>query len=163
MTALKTSAFVVAVVVAFALGVWARPSLNSWWTARQVSALVPPAPAEAAAPVTPTPAAHMVRMPSRLAIAPALADRVHPLMTRGTNMTIAEKGFENAQQFAAVAHASYNLDVPFVVMKDKVLNRHESLSRAIHEMKPGVNAPIEAARAVAEARSDVAAARRAVG
>ena len=42
-------------------------------------------------------------------------------------------------------------------MKDRVLNHHMTLTRAIQVLKPAVNASIESDRALAEARSDLAA------
>ena len=54
-----------------------------------------------------------------------------------------------------VAHAARNTQVPFVVLKDRVLNRGESLAEAIREFKPELDAKSEVARARAEARSDL--------
>ena len=54
-----------------------------------------------------------------------------------------------------VAHAARNTSVPFVVLKDRVLNQGKSLADAIHEFKPELDAKAEVARARSEARSDL--------
>ena len=71
-------------------------------------------------------------------------------------MTVASQGFRNAEQFAAVAHAARNTEVPFMLLKHRVLNEGKTLVAAIRESKPDLNAQIEATRARAEARSDLA-------
>jgi hypothetical protein len=45
--------------------------------------------------------------------------------------------------------------VPFVVLKDRVLNQGESLAEAISEFKPELDAKAEVTRASAAARSDL--------
>ena len=87
----------------------------------------------------------------------ALHAKLQPLLNRGTDMSVASAGFQSAEQFGAVAHAARNTGVPFMVLKDRVLNERQSLARAIHGLAPDVNAQLEAARALAEARSDLAA------
>jgi hypothetical protein len=44
-----------------------------------------------------------------------------PVLSEGMNLAIAAKGFRSGEEFAAVAHASRNLDVPFMVLKHRVL------------------------------------------
>jgi predicted kinase len=79
-----------------------------------------------------------------------------PLLNKGANMTMAADGFRDAQQFAAVAHAARNTEVPFVLLKHRVLDQGKTLAAAISESKPDINADVEATRAQAEARSDLA-------
>jgi hypothetical protein len=71
-------------------------------------------------------------------------------------MKMASEGFRDAELFASVAHAAKNTEVPFVLLKHRVLREGMTLDRAIAELKPNVNAAIEAQRARAEARSDIA-------
>ena len=72
-------------------------------------------------------------------------------------MSIAAQDFRNAEQFAAVAHAARNTEIPFMVLKHRVVNERKPLATAIRESKPDVDAVVEAQRARAEARSDLAA------
>jgi hypothetical protein len=91
------------------------------------------------------------------AAAPALHDRLKPLLNKGANMAVASEDFGDAQQFAAVAHAARNTDVPFMVLKHRVVDEGKTLQDAIHESKPDLNAPVEADRARAEAKADISA------
>ena len=70
-------------------------------------------------------------------------------------MTIAAEGFHSAEEFATVAHAAKNTDVPFMVLKHRVLTEGKSLAKAIRESKPDLDANAEVRRARAEARSDL--------
>ena len=73
------------------------------------------------------------------------------------NMAMAADGFRSAEQFATVAHAARNTEVPFMVLKHRVLNEGKSLAQAIRESKPAIDAANEASQARAQARSDIAA------
>jgi hypothetical protein len=88
--------------------------------------------------------------------APALQDRLKPVLNRGANMAMAAEGFRSAEQFATVAHAARNTSVPFLLLKHRVLNEGKSVAEAIRESKPAVNAAVEANLARAQARSDIA-------
>ena len=72
-------------------------------------------------------------------------------------MTIAAEGFRDAEQFATVAHAARNTQVPFLLLKHRVLNEGQTLSAAIRSSKPDVDSASEAKRARTQARSDIAA------
>jgi len=72
-------------------------------------------------------------------------------------MDVAAEGFRSAEQFAAVAHAARNTDVPFMLLKHRVVDEGRTLADAIHDAKPAVDAKGEAARAQAAAKSDIAA------
>jgi len=89
--------------------------------------------------------------------APALHERLKPVLNRGANMAMAADGFRSAEQFATVAHAARNTEVPFMVLKHRVLNEGKSLAQAIRESKPAIDAANEASQARAQARSDIAA------
>jgi hypothetical protein len=91
------------------------------------------------------------------AAAPALHERLKPLLNKGADMGVASQDFTNAEQFAAVVHAARNTDVPFMVLKHRVVNEGKSLESAIREFKPGLNAGAEARRARAQAKSDISA------
>src|SRR5829696_7763707 len=96
-------------VGAFALGVWTGPHI-----------MQPADPTASAVHDTVTPgtpdeakAASEARGASRAAVArtarvgvsaPALHDRLKPVLNRGANMAIAAEGFRSAEQFATVAH-----------------------------------------------------------
>jgi hypothetical protein len=88
---------------------------------------------------------------------PLLQKRLKPLLNQGADMRIASEGFRDGEQFATLAHAARNVDVPFMLLKYQVLNQGQTLAEAIRSAKPELNATIEAERAGAEARSDVAA------
>jgi hypothetical protein len=88
--------------------------------------------------------------------APELHTRIKPLLNRGTDLEIASQGFRDGEQFATVAHAARNTEVPFMVLKHRVLNEGQSLTAAIRTSKPDVNAAAEARRAREQAKSDLA-------
>jgi hypothetical protein len=88
--------------------------------------------------------------------APELHTRMKPLLNEGADLNRAVEGFGDAEQFAAVAHAARNTEIPFALLKHRVLTEGKTLTAAILELKPGVNAAIEANRAQAEAKSDIA-------
>ena len=89
--------------------------------------------------------------------APELQAHLKPLLNKGSDMTLAASDFRDAEQFAAVAHAARNTNVPFVLLKHRVLNEGKTLAEAIRESKPDLNALAEANRARAEAKSDMVA------
>ena len=74
-------------------------------------------------------------------------------------MEIASDGFRDAEQFATVAHAARNTNVPFMALKHRILEEGKSLAAALKELKPEIDAAAEARRAREEARRDVAAMR----
>ena len=174
MSVRKVSAITVGVVTAFALGLWTSPQLlqqSHWgeWRARAAAAdeapVVPSVSVAVPETVTPpkreTPrriASSAPVAPVRPAVpvsAPQLHGQLKPLLMSGSNMAIAADGFTNAEQFAAVAHAARNTGVPFVLLKDRVVNKKKSLEAAIRELKPDLDSAAHAARARAEARADL--------
>jgi hypothetical protein len=90
-------------------------------------------------------------------IAPALHARLKPLLNKGANMDVASEDFGDAEQFAAVAHAARNTEIPFMVLKHRVVYEGTSLDAAIHEIKPHLNGRVEAQRAYTQAKSDISA------
>ena len=91
---------------------------------------------------------------------PRVQERLKPVLNRGAKMDIAAKGFLTAEEFATVAHASRNTNVPFMVMKHRVLSEKQpytdTIASTIREFKPELNAKAELARAQREAREDIA-------
>jgi hypothetical protein len=89
--------------------------------------------------------------------APELHAQLKPLLNKGANMNVAAQDFRDAEQFAAVAHAARNTEIPFMVLKHRVVSERKPLATAIREFKPDVDAAAQAKRAQAEARADMAA------
>lgn len=158
---------VLALIVAVAVGVAIGPRLTNRFSSDRTTTEAKTANAEPAKPLTAPLAAepqeHVARPRSRTAVQPAVAptapklqNALKPLLHRGTDMTRAADGFRSGVQFAAVAHAAKNTDVPFVVLKHRVLDEKKSLAVAIHESKPHLNARHEADRAWSEARAELA-------
>ncbi len=89
--------------------------------------------------------------------APELHRAMKPVLARGTKLPLAVEGFSSAEQFATLAHAARNTQVPFILLKHRVLTEGQSLEEAIRSSKPDLDARTEAARARDAARSDIAA------
>ena len=102
----------------------------------------------------PRPLRHWKYMP---ASEPRMHARLKPVLNPGAKMTVAAEGFRTAEEFAAVAHAARNTNVPFMVLKHRVVEEGQTLERALRDVKPDVDAKAEVARAQAAAKSDVAA------
>jgi hypothetical protein len=168
MTLAKMSALVAGFIGAMALGVWVGPSITDRLD-RPADRTA--APATASAPVEITQkarapraarakaAARATASPSAVAIdlsAPALQKRLKPILNPGADLSIASSGFRDAEQFATVAHAARNTEVPFMLLKHRVLNEGKTLPAAIRELKPELDSAVEADRARREARQDVA-------
>jgi hypothetical protein len=89
--------------------------------------------------------------------APELHARMKPVLARGTKLPIAAEGFSDAAQFATLAHAARNTQVPFILLKHRVLTQGQSLEDAIRASRPDLDARVEALRAKGEARADILA------
>ena len=89
--------------------------------------------------------------------APELHARMKPVLARGTKLPVAAEGFKDAEQFATLAHAARNTQVPFILLKHRVIAEGQSLEDAIRKSKPSLDAKSEVARARAAARRDIAA------
>src|SRR5688500_13521181 len=165
----KTSAAALGLVGGLALGVWIGSEMTS---GRGASTLEPAAVAvQAAEPAAATPqpvqpkrvqraararVAAAVEAPAPVS-APELHARMKPVLARGTKLPMAVEGFTSAEQFATVAHAAKNTQVPFILLKHRVLSEGQSLEDAIRASKPDLDAKNEVARARSAARSDIAA------
>jgi hypothetical protein len=86
---------------------------------------------------------------------PDLRDRVKEVLNPGADLEIAAADFDNSEQFVTVAHAARNTKVPFMVLKDGLLNKGQSLAQTIREFKPELDARAEVRRARAAARADL--------
>jgi hypothetical protein len=178
MTVGKAGVLAAGFVVVFALGVMTGPTMRenwSWMHAPEAAVTAPPVEESAPAPVTaerPAPrarssssGAHDVvatKRPSNtvqtIPVAlwdPERRDRVKAVLNPGSRLEIAAADFDSSEQFVTVAHAARNTKVPFMVLKDRVLNRGQSLAEAIRDVKPELDAKAEVARARAAARSDL--------
>jgi hypothetical protein len=168
MTIAKGSAIAGGLMCAMAIGVWTGQRLTRENPADHQAAVTAPAPEAAqAASLKPTHRADGTRavlttrpaVPGTVSVSvhePALHERLAPVLNRGADLDIAGDGFASAEQFAAVAHAARNTGVPFMLLKDRVVAQRKSLSKALGELRPDVNAQVEADRAFAEAQSDLA-------
>jgi hypothetical protein len=169
MTMGKSAAITAGFIGAFGVGVWTGPHLTHASvvdTNAPVAAIESPVATPAAPPAVVHPRAQAAVAPTTTAFAPIptaleptapeLHQRLKPLLRSGANMEIASEGFRSAEQFATVAHASQNMNVPFMLLKHRVLNEGDTLVAAIRKSKPEVDAVVEADRARAEARSDIA-------
>ena len=180
----RTSAATLGLVAGLALGVWigsemtARDSAASVEPAAVAQAVeapvaeAPDKPKRAPRVVRATPAANTTEVgaaesaPAEPApklvmkipvSAPELQSRLKPVLARGTRMPVAIEGFSDAEQFATLAHAARNTQVPFILLKHRVLTEGQSLEEAIRASKPDLDARAEAERARQMAKSDIAA------
>ena len=171
MTVGKATALTTGFIAAFAAGVWIGPHMTHRWSATASQSMAAPE-AQAANPsarpatgiASKTTSHKTVAQHTELAgvatpvspSAPEVQKRLKPLLKSGVNMQVAADGFHSAEQFAAVAHAAKNTDVPFMVLKHRVLNEGKPLSTAIRESKPDINVAAEVGLARAEAWKDIA-------
>ncbi len=155
----KTSMMVLGMAGAFALGLAVGPQLD----ANRLAAPAPaPAPLAAATP-TPPPVALVkasTAAPRLERVLPATAKsvqkQVQGLLNEGADVRVAAAGFPNARELMTVAHAARNTQIPFILLKHRVLEERMSLGRAIRESKPELNEVAEVNRARAEAKADLA-------
>lgn len=176
----KTSAATLGLVGGLALGVWIGSEMTSGREAttpepavvanrvveKPAAATPPPAKPKRATRVArarvpadvnaPTPESAPKLVMTIPVSAPELHARMKPVLARGTKMPLAVEGFTSAEQFATLAHASKNTQVPFILLKHRVLSEGQSLEEAIRASKPDLDVKAEAARARAAARSDIA-------
>jgi hypothetical protein len=178
MTVGKTGLLTAGLVAVFALGVMTGPTIRDTWSNRNTPEATVAAPAvetNAPAPVRaerPKPRAKASSTRADEVVAtktasdtirtipislwePEMRDRVKAVLNPGSRLEIAAEDFDSSEQFVTVAHAAHNTNVPFMVLKDRVINRGQSLAEAIREFKPELDAKAEVIRARAAARSDL--------
>ncbi|MEP6783075.1 MAG: hypothetical protein ABI983_05360 [Acidobacteriota bacterium] len=178
MTSGKTSAAVLGLVGGIVLGAWVGTELTMDREAavRAPVAATIPAVAEPAAQAKTTLVTRIARAASSGAAvntpapesapklvmtipvsAPELHQRMKPVLARGTKLPLAVEGFMSAEQFATIAHAARNTQVPFILLKYRVLTEGQTLENALLASKPDLDAHMEAVRAREEAKSDIRA------
>jgi hypothetical protein len=182
----STSAAIIGVAGGIALGMWLASAITLMdrEPANQAAAVTQQAAEPVAVPVVEPPAVKTRRVVTRAAAkpavtapvtagvekaeapklvmtvpvtAPALHDRMKPVLARGTKINLAVEGFSDAEQFATIAHAARNTQVPFILLKYRVLNEHRSLADAIRASNPDLDADAEVQRARSAAKSDLLA------
>jgi len=165
----RLAALVYVMICAVGVGYWVVPSDSPATVAepksesRPVVASLASAPVMAAAVVStqrPSAAPRVDLVSHVRAAEPALHARIKPLLNRGTNLAVASSEFASAVDFAAVAHASRNTGIPFMVLKYRVVSQGMTLEAAIEASKPDLNSAGEANLALAEAHADLAAIAR---
>ena len=94
---------------------------------------------------------------TRITNNPALDAKVNALLpTTGLSLKQAAAGFRSTEQFLAALHASKNLGISFTLLQAEMTGKdHDSLSTAIHELKPGANATQQAQLANTQAKQDL--------
>jgi len=157
----RPSLVMLAVVGSFALGLTVGPQINANRIdpARapgdvEPTPLVPEVENTPAAAAIPAPVPRLERVPP--ATAPAVQQQARRLLSDGADVRKAASGFHNAREFMTVAYAARNTEIPFVLLKHRVLVERMPLGRAIHESRPALNQAAEVARARAEAKADLA-------
>src|SRR4051812_46282712 len=97
-----------------------------------------------------------VSIADRISSSTPLSAKVQALLPSGMTLKQASQGFASERQFLAALHASKDLNIPFVQIKSEMTGRdHDSLTRAIQELKPRANAPTAARAAGSEAAADL--------
>ncbi len=85
-----------------------------------------------------------------------LAGKLQGLLPAGTNLQQASQGFKNLGQFVAAVHVSHNLGIPFDQLRAKMTgSSHESLGKAIQELKPDADSKTESKKANKQAKDDM--------
>lgn len=167
MTFTKASALSIGLVGAFAIGVWTGPSLTRSFTAATTPQVVQVDVDQAPAVDAPKPAARVARAvapaaplnPFDGAMAasdPSVQRHAQSLLNDGANVQLASEGFRDAESFVSVAYAARNTEIPFVLLKHRVLTEGRTLSDAIRVSKPELDSMGEMDRARTEARSAIA-------
>ena len=175
----KTTAATLGLVGGLALGIWVGSEMTSSRAnvAPDQAVVTTPAVEEPAAAATPARSKRVTRAArtaSGAAVveapaakdapklvmtipmsAPELHARMRPVLARGTKLPIAVEGFTNAEEFAALAHAARNTQVPFSLLKHRVLTEGQSLEDAIRTSRPDIDARVEALKAKGAARADI--------
>ena len=180
----RTSAATLGLVGGLVLGAWIGSELTTSRDTAAPVAVTAPAVEEPAAPAAPSKPKRVTRV-ARVApdgavdalapesapklvmtipvSAPELHARMKPVLARGTKLPLAVEGFSSAEQFATVAHAARNTQVPFILLKHRVLTEGQSLEDAIRASNPDLDARTEALKAMGEARGDMLALRANTG
>ncbi len=151
---------ILGMVGAFALGLTLGPQLDATRDSNS-PAVTAPAPEPEPTVVAERPLqARRITAPKLERVLAAEAkpvqQHVKHILNRGTDVRVASEGFQNARELMTVAYAARNTDIPFVLLKHRVLTERKSLASAIREFKPELDETAEATRARANAVADLA-------
>ncbi len=159
MTILKSSALSLSLVGAYALGVWTAPHFT---TSAQSETVAQVAQANASEPgvAAPLPPKRATRPNAALVVTLAVSDapvlaHAKSILNRGTDVGMASDGFRDATEFVSVAYAARNTDIPFMLLKHRVLTEGLTLSEAIRASRPDLDVVREMDRARTKARADL--------
>jgi hypothetical protein len=85
-----------------------------------------------------------------------LSSNLQKLLPPGTTSQQACSGFSNLGQCVAAIHVSHNLGISLSDLKGKITGSNsEGLGKAIHELKPDVDANAEKKKAEKQAKDDI--------
>jgi hypothetical protein len=118
--------------------------------------------APTAKPTTGSPSNTANQIATKISAHPQLLANINGLLPTGMTLEQASAGFKNEGQFIAALHVSRNLDIPFAQLQSEMAGKdHDSLGKAIHDLKPSVDAKASAKEAEQEADADLKAAGKA--
>lgn len=157
----RRSLITLGILGAFTLGVWASPHLRNTGddmdepvlTRTTAEVDTPAAPARTRTPDAETP--RTLRTERVSADAENVRNHARSLLSSGSDPMKAAEGFDSAEEFLSVAYAARATEVPFVLLKHRVLNEDKSLEDAIEASKPDLDASLEAERARLNARAEL--------
>jgi hypothetical protein len=93
--------------------------------------------------------------PASLPSSPRLVAKIQSLLPAGMAADQAAFGFRTQMQFVSAVFAARNLDIPFGELKKRLLTHGMSLDQSIHALRPGVDATVEADRALRQADAEL--------
>lgn len=165
MTFTKASVLSIGLVGAFAIGVWTGPYLTDQTLTETTVPVVQVEQAPVVVAAKPAPrVARTITQPlapdaleTRLTASNQSVQRhAQSLLNDGANVQLASEGFDDAELFVTVAYAARNTEIPFVLLKHRVLTEGQTLSDAIRVSKPELDSVREMGRARSEARTVIA-------
>ena len=154
-TILKASALTLSLAGAFALGVWTAPNFTNATTPDEPVTVAMTGEASGG-PGVPGVPGYTVQPKTTTATADPVQQHAKSLLKSGADPMIAAEGFSDAVTFVSVAQAAKNTDIPFMLLKHRVLNQGQPLAQAIRASRPDLDGVLESNRARAEARADLA-------
>ena len=154
----RTSMMVLGMAGAFALGLAVGPQLDANRITTSPAPTVTTAPAARLEAAVNTPGSAAAPRLERVLAATAqpVQQHVKRLLNDGADVQLAAAGFSNARELMTVAHAARNTEIPFILLKHRVLDEGMSLARAIRASKPELNEVADVNRARADAKADLA-------
>lgn len=93
---------------------------------------------------------------TELKINEKLTAKLKTLLPQGSDPQYLSKGFTELKDFVTTVRASNNLGVPFPDLKHKMIDGSaKALEKAIHELKPDIDAKAETKKAGEQAKQDI--------